>query len=57
MPGLFDLDNPDLQRSLKEAILWCVERQLTATPADDERDQTTEGIDEPGARAVARCNA
>ena len=36
MPGLFDLDNPDLQRSLKETILWCSERQLTATPADDE---------------------
>jgi hypothetical protein len=36
MPGLFDLNRPDLQRSLKDAILWCADRQLTASPADDE---------------------
>lgn len=36
MPGLFDLNRPALQRSLKDAILWCADRQLTATPADDE---------------------
>ncbi len=36
MLGLFDLDNPNLQQSLKEAILWCAERQLTANPADGE---------------------
>lgn len=36
MLGLFDLNRPDLQRSLKDAILWCADRQLTATPADDE---------------------
>ena len=36
MTGLFDLNRPDLQRSLKDAILWCADRQLTATPADDE---------------------
>ena len=36
MPALFDLNRPDLQRSLKDAILWCADRQLTATPADDE---------------------
>ena len=36
MPGLFDLNRPDLRRSLKDSILWCADRQLTATPADDE---------------------
>lgn len=36
MPGIFDLNRPDLQRSLKDAILWCADRQLTATPSDDE---------------------
>ena len=36
MHGLFDLNRPDIQQSLKEAILWCADRQLTATPKDDE---------------------
>jgi hypothetical protein len=36
MSGLFDLNRPDIQRSLKDAILWCADRQLTATRGDDE---------------------
>src|SRR5690348_8887178 len=32
----FDLTHPKLQASQRETMLWCDDRQLTATPSDEE---------------------